>query len=247
MFIESNNRSLAKTISWRFWATLTTAALVFLFVGEIKIALSIGAIEVVLKMALYFFHERAWNKIRYGKREIKPAVLWFTGLPAAGKTTLAMAVFKELERKGLKVEHLDGDNIRNIFPKTGFSKEERDRHIKRVGFLASKLEKNGVFVIASFISPYRVDRRKVRSLFEEDQFFEVYCQCDLGICEERDVKGLYKKARSGEIKGYTGISSPYEEPDNAELVLNTDKQSIEECIEAIIQMLKDKNIINHEQ
>ncbi len=170
MFLESNNRSLAKTLSWRFWATLTTAALVFLFVGEIKIALSIGAIEVILKMALYFFHERAWNKIRYGKKEIKPAVLWFTGLPAAGKTTLAMAVFKVLERKGLKVEHLDGDNIRNIFPKTGFSKEERDRHIKRVGFLASKLEKNPLrFTFNNLLSKAGVSPRQAMELMRHTE------------------------------------------------------------------------------
>ncbi len=236
MFIESNNRSIAKTLSWRFWATLTTAALVFLFVGEIKIALSIGAIEVILKMALYFFHERAWNKIRYGKKEIKPAVLWFTGLPAAGKTTLALAVFKELERKGLKVEHLDGDNIRNIFPKTGFSKEERDRHIKRVGFLASKLEKNRVFVIASFISPYREVRDFIRNELCNN-FIEIHVATPLNVCEQRDPKGLYAKARKKEITNFTGIDDPYEEPTNPELSIDTTNLSVQEAVKKILKLI----------
>ena len=151
MFIEQKRRSIVKTISWRFWATLTTIALVFLFIGEVKIAFSIGIIEVVLKMLLYFLHERTWNKIKFGKKEIKPSVIWFTGLSGSGKSTLSEGLYDILKKKGLKVDHLDGDAVRDIFPKTGFSKEERNRHIKRVGFLASKLEQNGVIVIASFI------------------------------------------------------------------------------------------------
>ena len=164
MFIEQKRRSIIKTISWRFWATTTTIALVFLFVGEVKIAFSIGVIEVVLKMVLYFLHERFWNRIKFGKKEAKPAVFWFTGLSGAGKSTLSENFYTILKEKGLKVEHLDGDSIRDIFPKTGFSKEERNRHIRRVGVLASKLEKNGVIVIASFISPYQETRDFVRNL-----------------------------------------------------------------------------------
>jgi adenylylsulfate kinase len=198
MFIEQKRRSVVKTISWRIWATITTIALVFLFIGEVKVALSIGFIEVVLKMILYFFHERFWNKIKFGKKEIKPTVIWFTGLSGSGKSTLSENLYNTLKKKDLKIEHLDGDSIRDIFPKTGFSKEERNRHIRRVGFLASKLENNGITVIASFISPYQETRDFVRNLCSN--FVEIHVSTPIEICEQRDIKGLYKKVRNGEIK-----------------------------------------------
>ena len=177
MYRESNNRSILKTISWRFWATITTTALVFAFTGHLKIALAIGGIEVLLKVFLYYFHERMWNKISYGKKELKSSVIWFTGLSGAGKSTLSEAVFERMNKKGLKVEHLDGDIVRSIFPATGYSQEERNRHVKRVGFLASMLEKNGVFVVASFISPYKESRDFVRGLCSNFQEVFVSAMC----------------------------------------------------------------------
>lgn len=178
----------------------------------------------------------------------KAAVLWFTGLSGSGKSTLAHHMDKRLFDMGCQSYVFDGDNVRHgLCSDLDFSEDARAENIRRIGEMVKLFHDVGVISLTAFISPYRVDRKKVRSLFEKSRFFEVYCQCDLSICEERDVKGLYKKARSGEIKGYTGISSPYEEPGNAELVLNTGKQSVEECIETIMQMLEDKNIINHEQ
>lgn len=233
MFIEQKRRSIIKTISWRLWATITTIALVFLFIGEIKIALSIGTIEVVLKMILYFVHERFWNKIKFGKKEIKPAVFWFTGLSGSGKSTLSENFYDYLKKKGLRVEHLDGDAVRDIFPKTGFTKEDRDKHIKRVGFLASKLEKNGVIVIASFISPYQETRDFVRNLC--NNFIEVHVATPLEVCEERDVKGLYKKVRNGEIKNFTGVDDPYEVPTNPEIRIDTTHMKIEESVNEIVK------------
>jgi adenylylsulfate kinase len=235
MYIEQKRRSIIKTISWRIWATITTIALIFLFIGELQIAAVIGGFEIVLKMVLYFIHERLWVKIKFGKKEIKPSVLWFTGLSGSGKSTLAEYVYKELKSKGYKVEHLDGDNIRDIFPRTGFSKEERNRHIRRVGFLASKLESNGVFVIASFISPYQETRDFVRRLCKN--FVEVYVSTPLEICEKRDVKGLYAKARRGEIKQFTGIDDPYENPENPEIEINTSNLSIEQAIRKILNSI----------
>jgi len=235
MFHESNNRSILKTISWRFWATITTAALVLAFTGHLKIALVIGGIEVILKIVLYYFHERVWNKISYGKKEIKPSVIWFTGLSGAGKSTISEAVYERLKKKGLKIEHLDGDVVRSIFPTTGFSKEERNRHIKRVGFLASMLEKNGVFVIASFISPYKESRDFVRNLCST--FREVYVSTPLAECERRDSKGLYAKARKGEIKQFTGIDDPYEVPQNPEITVDTSNQSVKESIDYVMKEL----------
>ena len=239
MFIEQKRRSIVKTISWRFWATATTIALVFLFVGEVKIALSIGIIEVILKMALYFVHERFWNKLKFGKKEVKPSVIWFTGLSGSGKSTLSEALYQKLKDKGIKVEHLDGDSIRAIFPKTGFSKEERNMHIRRVGYLASKLEQNGVTVIASFISPYKETRDFVRKLCAN--FIEVYVATPLDVCEQRDVKGLYAKARSGEIKQFTGIDDPYEIPENSEIRIDTSNQTVEESFNNIIKYLNKNN------
>jgi adenylylsulfate kinase len=238
MFIEQKRRSVVKTISWRIWATITTIALVFLFVGELKIALSIGVFEVILKMLLYFFHERLWNKIKFGKKEIKPSVIWFTGLSGSGKSTLSENLYEALKKKGFKVEHLDGDSIRDIFPKTGFSKEERNRHIRRVGFLASKLENNGITVIASFISPYQETRDFVRNLCSN--FIEVHVATPLEICEKRDTKGLYKKARNGEIKEFTGIDDPYEIPKNPELSINTTNLTIEESVTKVLRFLNLK-------
>ena len=181
MFKESHLRSAIKAISWRFWATLTTVVLVYVFTGTIKIALAIGGLEVVLKMLLYFLHERGWDKIRFGKKEISPFVLWFTGLPGSGKTTLANAVYEKLSVNGYRLERLDGDKVRSIFPATGFSKEERDIHIQRVGLLASILEKNGIIVIASFISPYQESRDFVKNLCKN--YKELYISTPLEECE----------------------------------------------------------------
>nr|NIN01786.1 adenylyl-sulfate kinase [candidate division Zixibacteria bacterium] len=197
MFKESHLRSAIKAISWRFWATVTTMLLVYIFTGTIKIVLAIGALEVTLKMLLYFLHERGWDKIRFGRKEISPFVLWFTGLPSSGKTTLANAIYEELSKNGNRVERLDGEKVRSIFPATGFSKEERDMHIQRVGLLASMLEKNGITVIASFISPYQESRDFVRGLCRN--FIEVYMATPIEECEKRDTKGLFERARKGEI------------------------------------------------
>ena len=148
-------------------------------------------------------------------------VIWITGLSAAGKTTIATALSEKLIALGQRVEHLDGDLIRKIFPGTGYSREERDRHVKRIGYLSAMLEKHDVFVVASFISPYREARAFVRS--QCSNFIEVYVSTPLEECEKRDPKGLYKKARTGEISNFTGISDPYEVPENAEIVIKTEE------------------------
>jgi adenylylsulfate kinase len=235
MYRETNSRSLIKTLSWRLLATITTAALVYPFTKDVDIALKIGGIEILLKLLIYYLHERLWNKITFGKKEISPSVIWFTGLSGAGKSTIAEEVYSRLKAKGLKVEHLDGDLVREIFPKTGFSKEDRDRHVKRVGFLASMLEKNGVIVIASFISPYKESRDFVRDLCKN--FKEVHVATPLEECEKRDVKGLYAKARKGEITQFTGIDDPYEEPENPEVKVNTTGQTIEESVQFVLKKL----------
>ena len=172
----------------------------------------------------------------------KGFVLWFTGLSQAGKTTIADRVFELLKEKGLRAERLDGDIVRQSLTKDlGFSKEDRDKNIERVTFVAKLLSRNGVIVLASFISPYRETRKKVRE--EVNNFIEVFCSCPLGICEQRDAEGLYQKARKGEIQNFTGISDPYEEPKNPDIELKTHELSIEECVNKIINYLKENKLL----
>ncbi len=167
----------------------------------------------------------------------KGFTIWFTGLSGAGKTTLSKMVESELRRRGIeKVELLDGDVIRTHLSKgLGFSKEDRDANIKRIGFVCKLLSRNGVIAIAAAISPYREVRDFNRR--EIGDFVEVYCKCSLETCIQRDVKGLYKKALAGEIKNYTGIDDPYEEPLNPEIVLETDRETPEESLAKIMQRL----------
>lgn len=174
------------------------------------------------------------------KEYLKPFVLWFTGLSGAGKSTLADLTHQYLKEKNIKTERLDGDAVRSIFPNTGFTKEERDNHVKRIGFLASMLERNDVIVIASFISPYKDSRNFVRGLCKN--FIEVYVKASVAGCECRDVKGLYKKAREGEIQNFTGISDPYEAPKDPEIVIETDKQSVEESF-SVLKNYIDKHLL----
>jgi adenylyl-sulfate kinase len=168
--------------------------------------------------------------------------LWFTGLSGSGKTTLARHVERILRDRGLKVEVLDGDIIRtNLSNGLGFSKEDRDTNIKRIGFVCKLLSRNGVVAIASAISPYREVRDYVRR--DIGRFVEVYCRCPLDVLVERDVKGLYKKALAGEIDRFTGVSDPYEEPLNPEVLVRSDEETPEESVVKIIARLEELGYI----
>lgn len=235
MYKETPSRSAVKAVSWRFAGTCTTGILVYFLTGNWGVALTVGGAEFVSKFALFFVHERIWDKINFGKQQKKPAVIWLTGLSGAGKSTIAEKLVEKLLKMGRKVEHLDGDSVRNLFPKTGFSKEERDQHIRRVGFLASRLEKNGVSVVVSLISPFRDSRQFARSICEN--FIEVYVSTPLEECERRDPKGLYAKARRGEIPHFTGITHPYEEPESPEITLNTKIISVDQAVKQIKEKL----------
>jgi adenylylsulfate kinase len=152
-------------------------------------------------------------------RRQRPAVLWFTGLSGSGKSTIADRVARELRRRGWAVERLDGDQLRHRFPGTGFTRPERELHLRRVGYLAALLEKHGVTVIASLVSPYARSRRLIRKLCRN--FVEIYVAAPLAVCERRDPKGLYRQARRGALKNFTGIDDPYEAPRHPEIVLDT--------------------------
>jgi adenylyl-sulfate kinase len=164
--------------------------------------------------------------------------LWFTGMSGSGKTTLARAVERILRDRGLKVEVLDGDVVRtNLSKGLGFSKEDRDTNIKRIGFVCKLLTRNGVVAVGSAISPYREVRDYIRR--DIGRFVEVYCRCPLDVLVQRDVKGLYKKALDGEIDNFTGISDPYEEPLNPEVVVDTDKEAPERSVARIVRKLEE--------
>ena len=171
----------------------------------------------------------------------KSFVLWFTGLPASGKTTLAVAITEELLNMGKDVEHLDGDAVRSFFPNTGFSQEERNAHIQRIGYTASLLEEHGVVVVASFISPHQGARDKIRAMCSE--FIEVFLATPLSVCEKRAPKGLYKKARVGEIKNFTGIDSAYEIPERPDIILKTTDQTAEKLVDELIKFLTENDLI----
>ncbi len=169
--------------------------------------------------------------------------LWFTGLSGAGKSTLAQYLTPKLREKGKSVEVLDGDEVReNLSKGLGFSKEDRDTNIRRIGYVANLLARNGVAAITAAISPYRDVRREIRGRAQA-AFVEVYVHCPLDVAEERDTKGLYKKARAGIIKNFTGISDPYEEPENPEVTVNTADESIEESAEKILRYLKERGLL----
>ncbi|UXD21570.1 adenylylsulfate kinase [Ignicoccus pacificus DSM 13166] len=172
----------------------------------------------------------------------KAPVIWLTGLPGSGKSTLAKNVAKKLKEMGYKVEVLDGDWVRKtINPDAGYTKEERARHLRRVAWIARLLARNGVITLCSFVSPYREVRRQIREIVEEEvPFYEIYVKCPVEECIKRDPKGLYKKALRGEIKHFTGISDPYEPPENPDLVIDTVNESVEESTEKLLRFVLDK-------
>jgi len=235
MFQETHSRSIAKALSWRVLGTLATAGLVFIFTKRLVLSLAVGGLEFVSKIGLFWFHERVWDRLKFGRKQIDPAVIWFTGLSGSGKSTIANYVAEQLRKRGVRIERLDGDSVRNIFPEIGFTRPERDAHVRRIGFLASKLEEHGVFVVGSFVSPYVESRQFVRGLCRS--FIEVYVSTPLEECERRDVKGLYEKARRGEIKNFTGISDPYEPPVSPELVIDTRGITVEAAGDKVLALL----------
>jgi adenylylsulfate kinase len=172
-----------------------------------------------------------------GTRPTAP-VLWFTGLSGSGKSTIATRVHQELLRRGVDVEYLDGDALREVFPQTGFTREQREEHLRRTGYMASRLAAHGVTVVASFVSPYRESREFIRALCPK--FAEIYVATPLEECERRDVKGLYARARRGEIRNFTGIDDPYEVPDHPELSLDTRALSVEQAVKQVLALFEDQ-------
>ena len=178
------------------------------------------------------------------RNRYKGVVLWLTGLPSSGKSTLAHEIERSLFERGCSSYVLDGDNIRHGLNKDlGFSPEDRNENIRRIGEVAHLFADAGVVALTAFISPYRADRDQARSLNEPGRFIEVFCKCSVEECEARDPKGLWKKARKGEIPEFTGVAAPYEEPLAAELVIETDKHGLAECAEQVVRYLEEHDIM----
>jgi adenylylsulfate kinase len=174
----------------------------------------------------------------------KSVILWFTGLSGSGKSTLAHAVEDRLHKTGISTFVLDGDNVRHgLCSDLGFSDSDRVENIRRIGELAKLMIEGGVITLTAFISPFKSDRDAARKLVPHGDFLEIFCQCPIETCEQRDVKGLYKKARAGEIPFFTGIGSPYEEPEQPELVVNTHKQTLDESVQNVLSLLMQRGII----
>lgn len=236
MFRETNRRSILKGITWRALATSTTVLIVFVFFGRLDLAIAAGVLETVLKIALYWAHERAWHKVRWGRERISPFNLWFTGLPSSGKTTIADAVYAELEKLHIPIERIDSKDIRDLIPNIGYSRDERNRHLKRVGHLIQTLQNNSISTVASFISPYSESRKALREMVENN--IVVYIKADIETCKQRDTSGNYAKALAGEYPNFTGISDVYEEPKHAEITIDTDRLSVEESVKLITTYVK---------
>ncbi|MEK4284266.1 MULTISPECIES: adenylyl-sulfate kinase [Ureibacillus] len=191
------------------------------------------------------WHNTSITKADYRKKNGHHSfILWFTGLSASGKSSIANALAKELFDRGNQAFVLDGDNIRHGLNKDlGFDEQSRKENIRRIGEVSKLFVESGQIVLTAFISPYKEDRALVRSLVDEGEFIEVYVKCSIEECERRDPKGLYKKARNHEIPNFTGISAPYEAPDHPEIVVDSEKYSIEECTAQLIDFLIEKGYI----
>lgn len=240
MYKETNTRSIVKGISWRIVATSTTILIVYVFFDRLDLAIAAGLIETLLKVGLYWAHERAWFKIQWGKKKIEPFNLWFTGLPLSGKTTIADKVYTELEKLHIPIERIDSKDIRDLIPDIGFSREERNRHMHRIGNLIRTLQNNSISTVASFVSPYRESRKAIREMVKNN--IVVYIKADIDTCKARDYKGKYAKALTGELQNFPGVNDVYEEPQHAEIIIDTDNISADESVEIIVKYIK-KNYV----
>ena len=196
------------------------------------------------KNLFQFQHTGVDRQLRQGMNRHPSVLLWFTGLSGAGKSTLAHAVERKLFEQQCRTYVLDGDNVRHgLCSDLGFSEESRRENIRRIAETAKLMLDAGLIVMTAFISPFREDRQKARALFPHGEFIEIYCATPLEVCEQRDVKGLYRRARAGEVKEFTGISSPYEPPVDPELTVETGSKPLDECVEQVMDFLRHKGVL----
>lgn len=189
-------------------------------------------------------HATVTREHREKLNQHKGVILWFTGFSGSGKSTLAHAVEEALYKRKCRTYVLDGDNVRHgLCGDLGFSDDDRKENIRRIGNVAKLFLDSGTIVVTAFISPFRLDRKTVRNMVAHDDFFEIYCNASIEVCEQRDTKGMYKKAREGLIHDFTGITSPYEVPVNPELTVNTGEEPLEQCVDNVVRLLVERGII----
>lgn len=190
-------------------------------------------------------HATVTRERREALNRHRGVVLWFTGLPSSGKSTIAHALEEKLHQSSCRTFVMDGDNIRHgLCGDLGFSAQDREENIRRIGEVAKLFVEVGVIVLTAFVSPFRRDRERARGLFQHGDFLEIYCRCPTEVCEQRDPKGHYRRARAGEVRDFTGVSAPYEEPRDPDVVLDTDKLSLEACVEHIHALLSERGWIS---
>jgi len=222
---------LIKAVVYRFYSSIITFLIAFIFTKNLIASISIGLIDSLVKIFSYYFFDELWAKLTGFKT--KPAVIFLTGLSGSGKTTVAKALVEKYKKKGAIPVLLDGDEIRKVIHQTGFDEDSRKKHNLNVGYMASMLESQGTVVIVSLISPYADIRNEIRGMCKK--FIEVYVCTDINVCMQRDPKGLYAKAIAGEIKDFTGISAPYYPPEDPEVLLDTAVLAINESADKIFK------------
>ncbi|KKN60315.1 hypothetical protein LCGC14_0533650 [marine sediment metagenome] len=232
--IDARKRALAKTLSWRGAAIVLLGFVTYLLTNDIKTVTYVTLFYHTLQLVVFFLHERVWNHVKWGKT--KGLFIQMTGLSGSGKTTLSRAVAKKLINEGYKVELMDGDEYRTeLCRDLGFSKEDRNSNIRRLGFVGKVLARNNVIAIMATINPYEEIRKEIKEL---GPFVKtVYMECDLDTLISRDPKGLYRRALSGDIKNFTGISDPFECPEHPDLIINTADESLEESAERMYRFI----------
>jgi adenylylsulfate kinase len=214
----------------------------FSITKRVDIAVQIGLIEAILKMLVYYIHERIWTKADFGIQEKKPLVLWFTGLSGCGKSQLSKAVYENLQRRTTRVEYFNGSRIREIFPEIGYSPEDRIDHIKKIGKLIKILEDNNTSVVGSFESPFEESRNHLRDNLKT--YVEIYIHASLDYCiRNNNNRGLYDKAMSGELDNFVGVSIKYEEPKYPEIRIDIENQSIEESTKQVLKYLETNDYV----
>lgn len=236
MYRETNIRSIAKGFSWRFFATSVTVVIVYIFFGRLDLAIAAGIIETISKVILYYVHEKIWQRVQWGKKKIEPFNLWLTGLPMSGKSTIGDLVFEKLKKYQIPMERIDSKDIRDLIPNIGYTREDRNRHMHRIGHLIKTLQNNSISTVVSFVSPYKESRKAIREMVKNNVV--VYVKADIEICKARDYKGLYVKALAGELQNFSGVNDVYEEPQHAEIIIDTNTMSAEDAAELIVQYLK---------
>jgi adenylylsulfate kinase len=241
MIVETRIRSFVKALSWRVTATITTIMVALAITKRIDIAVQIGLLEAILKMFVYFIHERSWAKIRFGIHEKKPLVLWFTGLSGCGKSQISQAVYEKFQQRRIRVEYFNGRKIREIFPEIGYSPENRKEHIRKIGLLIGILENNNTSVIGSFESPFEETRNYLRQNLIN--YIEIYVHASRDYCMSKDSRGLYTKAMTGELDDFVGVSIDYEEPKNPEIIIEAESQSVSEATKQVLNYLEKNNFL----